>query len=147
MVNWVQPNEVGRLAQAINEAIALRIFDSVVVLTSGSNGGTDALSLNEYFASSLRHAISYEGAAWSGTHERMLSDHQLDEYSTVCWERLLYFLVTVDPRIEMTDTVMNFLTQVGLITASGGKNPTYTITSKGYEYMLKDFQSQVNGFY
>lgn len=145
VVNWVQPSEIERLADAINEAISLRIFDSVVVIASSSNAAAavDALSLNEHFARSLRHAISHEGSAWRATTERMLGEHQLDEYSTTCWERLLYFLVTVDPRIEMFDTVMNFLTQVGLITASRGKQTTYAITSKGYEYMLKDFHSQV----
>eukprot|EP00602_Paraphysomonas_sp_CaronLab_P000242 CAMPEP_0185032126 /NCGR_PEP_ID=MMETSP1103-20130426/20001_1 /TAXON_ID=36769 /ORGANISM="Paraphysomonas bandaiensis, Strain Caron Lab Isolate" /LENGTH=358 /DNA_ID=CAMNT_0027567903 /DNA_START=342 /DNA_END=1419 /DNA_ORIENTATION=+ len=88
-----------------------------------------------------------------GENVEALDAASLDDMCIRKWNDILEYLVTSNPALNISSTVENFLIQAGLmqvasdeVVLSGprkGRPKTVCITSKGYEYMLMDIQSQV----
>ena len=103
---------------------------------------------NTNFVQSLRHCLLSQEEPWEGglllsasaLGNKSSSDF-LYAHSSHEWEKILYFLATGDAEVTVSDTVRNFMLECELMNYNDARQ--LIITEKGYEFMLKDFNTQV----
>jgi hypothetical protein len=132
---------------------------------------SDHYLINKGFRESMKYNLSGIHEPWAEVkHDLTLliaknapTKMQLQEECIQKWNNILQFMITTDPRLHISDTVINYLLEAGLmqhiplhqpqlselhirINTSGGAQPStrLCITSKGYEYLLLDIQTQVS---
>jgi hypothetical protein len=147
----------------------------VIVDTSLSSSlSSDQFLFNKGFRESMKYNLSGIHEPWAERKSDLTllivtknapTKIQLHEECIQKWNNILQFMITTDPHLHISDTVINYLLEAGLmqhislrppsqlndslhirINTSGTTNQPSTrlsITSKGYEYLLLDIQTQV----
>lgn len=149
LLGWVLPVGMAEFRIAMEELKELRI-----VVTEGEKDTQVTLvDMNSYFRESFRYALNYTDEPWrvngekiSNTEDEPPSAEELDEYSASSWEKVLYFILSADIETTVPDSVKNFMLQTGIMQRRRDGADRVAITAKGYDYMLKDFHSQVWAF-
>jgi hypothetical protein len=148
LLGWMLlPTGMHEFEKSMEELKQLRMLlveDAAVVEQS-------QVSMNIYFRESLRYALNNLETPWlinSATvpnteDETAPSIEELDEFSASSWEKVLYFLLSADMETSVPDSVKNFMLETGIMQRSAESRGQVYLTAKGYDYMLKDFHSQV----
>lgn len=100
--------------------------------------------VNTNFTRSLIKNLHQSNTPWSEITKPdayQPSLEQLDRFSLDRWNKVLHYLVTADNSLNVSTTATSFLVESGLMKRSDTQ--VASITSRGYEYMLLDIQSQV----
>jgi Transcription factor Tfb2 len=140
---WVKPELKQLYSKAVDELIKLRI------LVEASPEGT-GLKMNQFFRRGFQYALCNPIEPWRNTsaYQSLKDDRQapsrdeLDDHCSEKWNDVLRSILKIPLPSMMNDsTIENFLKCTGLVAESSKRN--HEITSDGYEYLLKDHQSQV----
>lgn len=156
------PSSEALCEEAFSELLSL----SIIVTVEGSHSDATSVErnyrLNPSFQSSLKKTISNPVEPWYGCStttgtgaanvatKKSFTPEELDQFSSEKWNEVLGFLVNLlPPSSQPTNILLVFVKRAGLmaegVDASSGKRGL-VITAKGYEYMLKDYLSQVWDF-
>jgi hypothetical protein len=139
---WVKPELNHFHHKAISELIKLRIFTEC-----HSEESITKLQMNEHFRRGFQHALCNPIEPWSNTaasidlktDKKAPTTDELEDYCRDKWNDVLKCLLNIPSQGD--GSIENFLKCTGLVVENGKKS--HEITSDGYEYMLKDHQSQV----
>ena len=140
---WVKPELKHLYSKAVDELIKLRIL----VETSPEGAG---LKMNQFFRRGFQYALCNPIEPWRNTpaYQSLKDDKQaptrgeLDDHCSEKWNDVLRSILKIQlPTMTNDSTIENFLRCTGLVAESSKRN--HEITSDGYEYLLKDHQSQV----
>ena len=139
--------------EAWDEIVSLRI----VVRDEASNT-SDSFKINPCFQRSMKTTLLAPTEPWSGfvpssgqqVHLTTISTLDLDRYSMDKWNEVLGYLVNLLPSTSLPSNILIvFVKRSGLMAEAvdpvTGKRIN-KITARGYEYMLKDYLSQVWDF-
>eukprot|EP00842_Homolaphlyctis_polyrhiza_P001942 jgi/Hompol1/2749/HPOL_000638-RA len=118
--------------------------------------GVVLFAVNKIFQENLHNALVGGGNHTSfGKPSDSIDKHQpdtafLDNYSKECWESVLHYLVGT-PSDKKPKAILKLLEKSGLMTAAGGtarpnEDPDLRITSKGFQFLLQDINSQIWAF-
>lgn len=135
--------------ESFNELLILSIITEE---NDGKRTEETKYRLNPSFQASLKKAIACPIEPWSEcanlgiTQKKTFTPEELDRFSTERWNEVLGFLVNLlPPSSQPTNILLVFVKRSGLmvdgVDANGKRG--LVITAKGYEYMLKDYLSQV----
>lgn len=146
---WMLPNGIADFNKSIDELKNLRIL----IIEEKPDLESSAVSMNAHFCESFRYALNNTDEPWlvSGARVPNVEDEsptveELDEYSASSWEKVLYFLLSSDMETTVPESVKNFMFQTNIMQRRADDPSQASITAKGYDYMLKDFHSQVWAF-
>jgi transcription initiation factor TFIIH subunit 4 len=143
--------------EAWEELVSLRIVIEDAV--AEGNGARDVYKLNPAFQKSLQTTIVSPAEPWSTytstatsavASSASISTTDLDKFSTEKWNDVLGYVVNLLPTNALPSNILVvFVKRSGLMTesvdpATGKKG--MRITARGYEFMLKDYLSQVWDF-
>ena len=138
---WIKPQFILTHNTAIGELIKLRILKEINHIDDTES----YLQMNQFFRNSFQSALCYPKEPWLDTNISLLkpdkkapSYDDLDKFSINQWNEVLRCLLNITGS-GSDMTIETFLRSTGLITVENGR----TITAIGYEYMLRDQQSQV----
>lgn len=147
--SWMSADGLPELERSLEVLAELRILVIEVVLEQEAS----LVSINPYFRGSFRYALNNTEEPWligghrvPNTEDEPPTAEELDEYSASSWEKVLYFLLSADMETSVPDSVKNFMFQTGIMQRRPEDPLQVSITAKGYDYMLKDFHSQVWAF-
>jgi transcription initiation factor TFIIH subunit 4 len=139
---------------AWEELVAIRI----VVDEDASGTATGMYRINPTFQKSLQSSLSGPTEPWSTSTSASktvvasttISTVDLDRYSTDKWNEVLGYLVNLLPTSALPSNILTvFVKRAGLMaeaTDPATNKRGMKITARGYEYMLKDYLSQVWDF-
>lgn len=154
-VGWAGNSSSSVCSEAFDELLGLRI---VVIDESDQKAsivGGQLHKLNPYFQNSLRKTLASPVEPWNNhgssgqTTVGAPTTFVLDKFSTDQWNDVLGFLVNLLPPSALPSNILVvFVQRAGLMIngVDGNGRKTLVITAKGYEYMLKDYLSQVWDF-
>jgi transcription initiation factor TFIIH subunit 4 len=143
---WVKPERRHLHSKAINELIKLRIL----IELHADDLTKPRLQMNSFFRRGFQYTLCNPIEPWSKTaasislkpDRKAPTKEELNDFCMEKWNDVLKCLLNVQPQsLEGDSTIENFLKCTGLIVENSKR--THEITSEGYEYMLKDHQSQV----
>lgn len=150
------------IRQAVDELLALWVLleestseeaeEVEIVEESKQIDERKKYALNPQFKIGMKACIVQPQEPWSSvfskaqTESRLPSRTDLDAHSRECWNRVLSMLVNLNPQqYGIPAKIIEYVLRSGLMTSGlderGGRR--YLITSKGYEFMLKDYTHQV----
>lgn len=166
---WLLPSFVNDHDTTMEELLKLRLIKRVVSLTDSKED--TFIEFNDHYRKSLQRALCHNMVPWGNLPATSSSNievidskglvktgptaEELESYSSDRWNALLHFLVRGEHDGNLPATAINFLVGAGLmqeISSSGGRERNKVsggiaaglcITAKGYEYMLRDTQSQI----
>jgi transcription initiation factor TFIIH subunit 4 len=148
---WVTSDAHRIFTKTIEEMQRLRILEEN--LSVGDSTNCPHYQINPNFKRSLKFALCHPIEPWSNTAEALTlkpdkkapMKDELDSYCSEKWEDMLRFMVNIPTLSTIDSTVENFLRCTGLMADGPDERGVkrLMITSDGYEYMLKDHQSQV----
>lgn len=152
----------------LNEFDVNNIKNSISLKRSRLELGTEMIIMNSYFQDSLIYAISHPVEPWSSSDFEVIEDKNppsinlLDAHSVNNWNDVLITLVNLNSGALLRKyskasagndcnfiedkgfIIQSFLLSAGLMAETIVRGiKKISITSAGYEYMLKDQQSQV----
>lgn len=149
----------GAARDAVNDLVALRILleDSaaapslameVQVVEDGGIDESKQYRVNPAFQLGMKRAMVQPEEPCLGSHGRAkapsaredLTLEQLERYSDECWNKVLALLVNLSSGQAIPTAVANYVIRSGLMALDCGR---YTITAKGYEFLLKDYVHQL----
>lgn len=153
---WVKPELKHLHLSAIDELMKLRIL---IEYNPSNNDNTlsssrykQKLQMNSYFRKGFQYALCNPIEPWSNspyslqlrTDKKAPSKNDLDKFSMDKWNNVLRYLLNVQlpsSVVSNDSIIITFLKKAGLVVENNKRS--FEITSSGYEYMLKDHQSQV----
>ena len=137
---------LGTFILAVDELIKLRILIEI----QPEDDALSRLQMNNYFRRGFQYALCNPIEPWHNTSaSQMLKEdkiaptkEELDEHCYEKWNDVLRVILNVQsPTTTSDSTIENFLKCTGLVLENSKRS--HEITSDGYEYLLKDHQSQV----
>ena len=143
---WVKPELKHLHLKAIDELIKLRILVEVY----SDEMAAQKLQMNSYFRRGFQYTLCNPIEPWCNTTASMIlkpdkkapTREELDEHCGEKWNDVLRCILNIPlPSAAGDSTIENFLKCTGLVMENSKRH--HEITSDGYEYLLKDHQSQV----
>ena len=138
ILEWFKQEGRQKCNESLNNLSDLRIIKIIDIEDKR------VVVFNEFFRESLKFSLSSLTEPWahpSGIEIAEITPEILDTRSNEKWEKVLYFLLSGNPDCNIPGPVKEFLIQAGIMSRNSN---TWTLTKNGYDYMLKDFSSQVS---
>lgn len=143
---WVKPELRHMHLKAVDELIKLRILlevysDEIII---------PKFQMNDFFRRGFQYALCNPIEPWCNTPASVLlkedkkapTRDELDDHCGEKWNDVLRYILNIPlPSAAGDSTIENFLKCTGLVLENSKRR--HEITSEGYEYLLKDHQSQV----
>jgi Transcription factor Tfb2 len=149
MEKWVRPELRHLHLKAVDELIKLRILIEI----QPEDDAMSRLQMNSFFRRGFQYALCNPIEPWHNTSASQMlkedkiapSKEELDEHCSEKWNDVLRVILNIQSAHATSDsTIENFLKCTGLVLENSKRS--HEITSDGYEYLLKDHQSQVSFF-
>ena len=146
LAKWVKPELQHLHLKAVDELIKLRILLEIY----SDERKLPKIQMNNYFRRGFQYALCNPIEPWCNTSagatlkedKKTPSKEELEDHCSEKWNDVLRYILNIPLPSAMGDsTIENFLKCTGLVLETSKKN--HEITSDGYEYLLKDHQSQV----
>ncbi|KAK4703579.1 transcription initiation factor TFIIH subunit 4, partial [Phenoliferia sp. Uapishka_3] len=132
---------------------ALSALARLHLLTEKHRHGTESLLvMHEQFRINFKLALTGGGTHGSfgvPAEERDIDQREsvdvafLDSFAETQWETILHFMVGSAISGRPSDRVLGLLTRSGLMTSSSRSLKSFTITSKGFQFLLEDVNTQL----
>lgn len=144
MSAWTRDS--GHHATTVNELRKYRIIIPQTNETIIDNSlQSKMFSVNQYFKENFIYGLTFPSEPWSNISQRLnipitYSNHDIESAAIEKWNNILKYLMNVVA--SLPDQSMSSITEfmrkhMGLITEKR------TLTSNGYEFMLKDYHTQI----
>ena len=146
MARWMKPEAKNLHLKALDELVKLRILIDI----NSDECSMSTLQMNKFFRRGFQYALCNPVEPWcNSSASHALKDDklaptkdELDEHCTEKWNDVLRSMLNIPlPSTTNDSTIENFLRCTGLVLENSKRS--HEITSEGYEYLLKDHQSQV----
>ena len=87
--------------------------------------------------------VPVDPASYMDSDDQQVDIPYLDEYANTSWETILHYLVGSSLASKPSDAVLLILKTSGLMTGSGTAGRNLKITSKGFQFLLEDVNTQL----